>query len=130
MTLFSCTSIYNMTELPFTIFLGKVQSFFYFHIIFICVYFSVCLCQVGCMPWLWGSANTNSSIVIIDVSSGTNHTMAELPCDGARYAFLSCVVGTLTLALFLRVSWMPKMALMLLLGVLYVTVLELSGFRR
>ncbi|XP_045908675.1 adenylate cyclase type 1-like isoform X2 [Micropterus dolomieu] len=87
-------------------------------------------CVVGCMPWLWGSANTNSSIVIIDVDSGANHTMAELPCDGARYAFLSCVVGTLTLALFLRVSWMPKMALMLLLGVLYVTVLELSGFRK
>ncbi|XP_070831276.1 adenylate cyclase type 1-like isoform X1 [Chaetodon auriga] len=87
-------------------------------------------CVVGCMPWLWGSANTNSSIVIIDVDSGANHTMAELPCDGARYAFLSCVVGTLTLALFLRVSWLPKMALMLLLGVLYVTVLELSGFRK
>ncbi|XP_042354450.1 adenylate cyclase type 1-like [Plectropomus leopardus] len=87
-------------------------------------------CVVGCMPWLWDSANTNSSIIIIDLDSGANHTMAELPCDGARYAFLSCVVGTLTLALFLRVSWLPKMALMLLLGVLYVTVLELSGFRK
>lgn len=83
------------------------------------------------MPWLWGSANNNnSSIVIIDVDSGNNHTMDELPCDGARYAFLSCMVGTLTLALFLRVSWLPKMALMLLLGVFYVTVLELSGFRK
>ncbi|KAK2822459.1 hypothetical protein Q5P01_022524 [Channa striata] len=87
-------------------------------------------CVVGCMPWLWGSANTNSSIVVTDVDSGANLTMAELPCDGARYAFLSCVVGTLTLALFLRVSWLPKMALTLLLGVLYVTVLELSGFRK
>lgn len=86
--------------------------------------------QVGCMPWLWGSATANSSIVIIDLDTGTNHTMTELPCDGARYAFLSCVVGTLTLALFLRVFWLPKMALMLLLGVFYVTVLELSGFRR
>lgn len=90
----------------------------------------VCVPQVGCMPWLWGSANINSSIVIIDVVSGANHTMAELPCESVRYAFLCCVVGTLTLALFLRVSWLPKMALMLLLGVLYVTVLELSGFRR
>ncbi|CAN9502817.1 unnamed protein product [Ophioblennius macclurei] len=87
-------------------------------------------CVVGCMPWLFGGPNTNSSILIIDVDSGVNHTMAELPCDGARYAFLSCVVGTLTLALFLRVSWLPKMALMLLLGVLYITVLELSGFRK
>ncbi|KAL6104624.1 adcy1 [Pungitius sinensis] len=87
-------------------------------------------CVVGCMPWLWGGANANSSIVIIDLDSGANHTMDELPCDGARYAFLSCVVGTLTLALFLRVFWLPKMVLMLLLGVLYVTVLELSGFRK
>nr|XP_020451359.1 adenylate cyclase type 1-like isoform X1 [Monopterus albus] len=87
-------------------------------------------CVVGCMPWLWGSANTNSSIIIIDEDSGANYTVAELPCDGARYAFLSCVVGTLTLALFLRVSWLPKMALMLILGVLYITVLELSGFHK
>lgn len=87
-------------------------------------------CVVGCMPWMWGSAYTNSSIVIIDMDSGSNRTMAELPCDGARYAFLSCVVGTLTLALFLRVSWVPKLALMLLLGVLYITVLELSSFRK
>ncbi|XP_029581321.1 adenylate cyclase type 1-like isoform X1 [Salmo trutta] len=88
-------------------------------------------CVVGCMPWLWGSAHhSNSSIVIIDTSDDANRTMMELPCDGIRYAFLSCIVGTLTLALFLRVSWMPKMALLLLLGVLYVTVLELSGFRR
>ncbi|KAF7668474.1 hypothetical protein LDENG_00008110 [Lucifuga dentata] len=87
-------------------------------------------CVVGCMPWLWRRANSNSSIVIIDVDGGVNRTMVELPCDGARYAFLSCVVGTLTLALFLRVSWLPKMALMLLLGVLYVTVLELSGFHK
>lgn len=94
------------------------------------MYLPLCLWQVGCMPWLWSSTNTNSSIIIIDVDSGANHTMAELPCDGASYAFLSCVVGTLTLALFLRVSWLPKMALMLLLGVLYVTVLELSGFRK
>ncbi|XP_067330480.1 adenylate cyclase type 1-like isoform X2 [Channa argus] len=87
-------------------------------------------CVVGCMPWLWGTAKTNSSNVVLDVDSGANLTMAKLPCDGARYAFLSCVVGTLTLALFLRVSWLPKMTLMLLLGVLYVTVLELSGFRK
>ncbi|CAB1326345.1 unnamed protein product [Coregonus sp. 'balchen'] len=90
-------------------------------------------CVVGCMPWLWGSDHhSNSSIINIDAGPlrSFNHTMMELPCDGARYAFLSCVVGTLTLALFLRVSWMPKMALLLLLGVLYVTVLELSGFRR
>ncbi|KAF3858204.1 hypothetical protein F7725_011405 [Dissostichus mawsoni] len=86
-------------------------------------------CVVGCMPWLWIRANNNSSIIIVD-SDVANHTMEELPCDGARYAFLSCVVGTLTLALFLRVFWLPKMMLMLVLGVLYVTVLELSEFRK
>ncbi|XP_053294657.1 adenylate cyclase type 1 [Pleuronectes platessa] len=98
-------------------------------LIVVLIYAVAQACVVGCMPWLWGSANTNSSILIIDGISGANHTMVELPCEGARYAFLSCVVGTLTLALFLRVSWLPKVALMLLLGVLYITVLELSGFR-
>ncbi|KAL2097271.1 hypothetical protein ACEWY4_006478 [Coilia grayii] len=86
-------------------------------------------CVVGCMPWVWGS-NSSSSIIIIDADGGANRTMDELPCDGARYAFLSCVVGTLTLALFLRVSWLPKMALLVLLGIFYITVLELSGFRK
>ena len=81
------------------------------------------------MPWVWGS-NSTSSIIIIDTDGGANRTMDELPCDGARYAFLSCVVGTLTLALFLRVSWLPKMVLLVLLSILYITVLELSGFRK
>ncbi|KAJ3595258.1 hypothetical protein NHX12_004562 [Muraenolepis orangiensis] len=74
-------------------------------------------CVVGCMPWVWGGG------------SDGNGSYAALPCPGARYAFLSCVVGMLTLALFLRVSWLPKVALTLLLAVLYVAVLELSGFR-
>ncbi|XP_076151865.1 adenylate cyclase type 1b isoform X2 [Alosa pseudoharengus] len=86
-------------------------------------------CVVGCMPWVW-SSNSTSSIIIIDMDGGGNRTMDELPCDGARYAFLSCVVGTLTLALFLRVSWLPKMVLLVLLSVFYITVLELSGFRK
>ncbi|XP_062849460.1 adenylate cyclase type 1b isoform X2 [Trichomycterus rosablanca] len=86
-------------------------------------------CVVGCMPRLWAS-NVNTSIVIIDTVGGTNHTMAEMPCDGAQYSFLSCVVVTVTMALFLRVSWLPKMLLLLLLAVSYITVLELSGYRR
>ncbi|XP_051553430.1 adenylate cyclase type 1b isoform X1 [Myxocyprinus asiaticus] len=85
-------------------------------------------CVVGCMPWLWPT-NSTRSIVIIDAVSGMNHTMAELPCEGAQYAFISCMVGTLTMALFLRVSWVPKIVLLLVLVVLYVTILELSGFR-
>ncbi|XP_056276896.1 adenylate cyclase type 1-like isoform X2 [Pseudoliparis swirei] len=99
-------------------------------VIVLLIYAVAQACVVGCMPRFWGNANGNSSIVIIDVDSGTNRTMEELPCDGAGYAFLSCVVGTLTLALFLHVSWLPKMVLMVLLGVTYVTVLELSGYRK
>ncbi|XP_051990783.1 adenylate cyclase type 1-like isoform X2 [Xyrauchen texanus] len=83
---------------------------------------------VGCMPWLWFT-NSTHSIVIIDATSGMNRTMTELPCEGVQYAFISCMVGTLTMALFLRVSWVPKMVLLLVLVVLYVTILELSGFR-
>lgn len=82
-----------------------------------------CIFQVGCMPWLWVS-NINTSTVITDTVAGTN------PCDGAQYSFLSCVVVTVTMALFLRVSWLPKMLLLLILAVSYITVLELSGYRR
>ncbi|NWX39188.1 ADCY1 cyclase, partial [Steatornis caripensis] len=85
-------------------------------------------CVVGCMPWVW---NTNSSSSIVIVSpGGTNKTMNELPCDTAHYAFLSCVVGTLTLAIFLRVSSLPKMILLLFVTILYIAILELSGYRK
>ncbi|XP_029109132.1 adenylate cyclase type 1-like [Scleropages formosus] len=85
-------------------------------------------CVVGCMPGLWGG-RFSSSILIID-SDGVNRTMEELPCESAHYAFLFCVVGTLTVALFLRVSWLPKILLLLILCVLYITIFEISGFRK
>ncbi|XP_026649210.1 adenylate cyclase type 1 isoform X2 [Zonotrichia albicollis] len=85
-------------------------------------------CVVGCMPWVWNT-NSSSSIVIIS-SGGTNKTMNELPCDTAHYAFLSCVVGTLTLAIFLRVSSLPKIILLLFVTILYILILELSGYRK
>ncbi|NXU09702.1 ADCY1 cyclase, partial [Pardalotus punctatus] len=85
-------------------------------------------CVVGCMPWVWNT-NSSSSIVIIS-PGGTNKTMNELPCDTAHYAFLSCVVGTLTLAIFLRVSSLPKMILLLFVTILYIVTLELSGYRK
>lgn len=84
--------------------------------------------QIGCMPWVWNS-NSSSSIVIIS-PSGTNKTMIELPCDAAHYAFLSCVVGTLTLAIFLRVSSLPKIILLLFVTILYIVILELSGYQK
>ncbi|XP_072009218.1 adenylate cyclase type 1 isoform X3 [Engystomops pustulosus] len=85
-------------------------------------------CVVGCMPWSW-SANSSSSIIIIS-PNGENKTMEERPCDSAHYAFLSCVVGTLTLAIFLRISSLPKMILLLFVTVLYIVILELSGYRK
>ncbi|XP_023775641.1 adenylate cyclase type 1 [Cyanistes caeruleus] len=85
-------------------------------------------CVVGCMPWVWNT-NSSSSIVIIS-PGGTNKTMNELPCETAHYAFLSCVVGTLTLAIFLRVSSLPKMILLLFVTILYIVILELSGYRK
>ncbi|XP_023671291.2 adenylate cyclase type 1-like isoform X2 [Paramormyrops kingsleyae] len=85
-------------------------------------------CVMGCVPGPWGRSSP-SSVVILD-ASGANRTMAELPCESAPYAFLSCGLGTLTVALFLRVSWLPKMALLLTISVLYVAVLELSAFRK
>lgn len=92
-------------------------------------YLSFALFQVGCMPWLW-TTNSTHSIVIIDATGGVNRTMAELPCDGAQYTFLCCIVGTLTVALYFRVSWVSKMILLLVLVLIYITILELSGFRR
>ncbi|KAM9501193.1 adenylate cyclase type 1b [Clarias gariepinus] len=86
-------------------------------------------CVVDCMPWLWVSTS-NTSIVIIDTVGGANRTMPELPCDGVQYAFLACVVATVTMALYLRVSWLPKLLLLLVLAVSFITVLELSGYRR
>ncbi|MGH0143184.1 UNVERIFIED_CONTAM: hypothetical protein FKN15_019134 [Acipenser sinensis] len=84
--------------------------------------------KVGCMPWIWNN-NSSSSIVIIN-ANGVNKTMAELPCDTAHYAFLSCIVGTLTLAIFLRVSSLAKMILLFFVTILYIVILEISGFRK
>ncbi|XP_036377031.1 adenylate cyclase type 1 [Megalops cyprinoides] len=86
-------------------------------------------CVVTCLPWAWSGNNSSTSVVIVDPRGG-NRTMPERPCEGAHYAFLSCVVGTLTLALFLRVSSLPKILLLLFLSVLYIAVLEISGFRK
>ncbi|XP_051871925.1 adenylate cyclase type 1-like isoform X1 [Pristis pectinata] len=85
-------------------------------------------CVVGCMPWVW-TTNSSTSIVIV-APDGLNKTMTELPCDAAHYAFLACVVGTLSLAIFLRVSSLPKMILLLIVTILYIVVFEISGYRR
>ncbi len=63
-------------------------------------FFSLCVCQVGCMPWLWPD-NSTHSIVIIDASAGLNRPWRSCrvkerstPCCAAcweRWAWLcSC----------------------------------------
>ncbi|KAJ8395415.1 hypothetical protein AAFF_G00031490 [Aldrovandia affinis] len=86
-------------------------------------------CVVTCLPWAW-IGNSNASFVVVVDGQGENGTAPELPCDSVHYAFLSSVASTLTLALFLRVSSLPKILLLLLLSVLFITVLEVSDFRR
>ncbi|KAM8967029.1 adenylate cyclase type 1 [Pelodytes ibericus] len=85
-------------------------------------------CVVACMSWIWSKSNS-SSIVIIS-QNGESKTMDERPCDTAHYAFLSCMVGTLTLAIFLRISSLPKTILLIFVTVLYIVLLELSGYRK
>ncbi|XP_063308097.1 adenylate cyclase type 1 [Pelobates fuscus] len=96
--------------------------------IVILVYSVAQVCVAGCIPLLWNT-NKNSSIVIIS-SNGDNKTMDERPCNSAQYAFLSCLVNTLTLAIFLRISSLPKIIVLLFVTTLYLIVLELSGYRR
>lgn len=52
------------------------------------------------------------------------------PCESAPQALLCGLVGTLPLALFLRVSSLPKVVLLCVLSVSYILVLELSGYTR
>ncbi|XP_023679533.1 adenylate cyclase type 1 [Paramormyrops kingsleyae] len=78
-------------------------------------------CVVGCLPRP-RDLNSNTSEVLLNRS-----VLEQPPFDSVPYALLCCVTGTLTLALFLRVSSVPKMALLLLVAGLYVTVLEVGG---
>lgn len=80
----------------------------------------LCL-QVGSLLQPRG-LNSNTSEVLLNRSAPE-----QPPCDGVPYALLCCVTGMLTSALFLRVSSVPKMALLLLVAGLYVTVLEVGG---
>ncbi|KAL4630993.1 adenylate cyclase type 1-like [Arapaima gigas] len=81
-------------------------------------------CVISCLPWEQG--NNSSTSEIPSEVQGVNSSVPELLCDNAPYTLLSCVTGILTLSLFLRVSSVPKMGLLLLLSVSYITVLELS----
>ncbi|XP_037693151.1 adenylate cyclase type 1 [Choloepus didactylus] len=85
-------------------------------------------CVACCMPWAW-NATPNSSLVVLS-PGGQSPLLPALPCESAPHALLCCLVGTLTLALFLRVSSLPKMILLSVLTASSILVLELSGYTR
>ncbi|XP_066094802.1 adenylate cyclase type 1 isoform X2 [Saccopteryx bilineata] len=82
-------------------------------------------CVVGCLPWVW-SSSPNGSLVVVS-SGGQNTVLSAPPCESAPHALLCGLVGTLPLAIFLRVSSLPKMILLSVLSASYILVLELSG---
>ncbi|XP_072611439.1 adenylate cyclase type 1-like [Vulpes vulpes] len=85
-------------------------------------------CVVGCLPWAWSSSPDRSLVVL---TPGNHNTLlATAPCESAPHALLCGLVGTLPLAIFLRVSSLPKMILLLVLTTSYILVLELSGYTR
>ncbi|XP_033050034.1 adenylate cyclase type 1 isoform X1 [Trachypithecus francoisi] len=85
-------------------------------------------CVVGCLPWAW-SSKPNSSLVVL-ASGGQRTALPTLPCESTHHALLCCLVGTLPLAIFFRVSSLPKMILLSGLTTSYILVLELSGYTR
>lgn len=86
------------------------------------------LFQVGCLPWAW-SSSPNGSLVFLS-SGGRSPVLPAPPCESAPHALLCGLVGTLPLAIFLRVSSLPKMILLSVLTASYILVLELSGYTK
>lgn len=89
----------------------------------------LCPLQVGCLPWAW-SSSPNRSLVTVLTPGGRNAVLPAAPCESAPHALLCGLVGTLPLAIFLRVSSLPKMILLFVLTASYILVLELSGYTR
>ncbi|TSK58123.1 Adenylate cyclase type 1 [Bagarius yarrelli] len=84
-------------------------------------------CVVACMPWSWGG---NSSVSVVTVVIVNSTTVSTGVCKYTSYAFLSCVMASLSVALYLRVSSLPKILLLLFLNILHTVVMETSGYRQ
>ncbi|XP_062858249.1 adenylate cyclase type 1 [Trichomycterus rosablanca] len=84
-------------------------------------------CVVACMPWSWEGNSSFSIITVVIVNS----TVAGVGvCKYTPYMFLSCVMASLPVALYLRVSSLPKILLLFLLNVFHTVVMETSGYRQ
>ncbi|XP_012694868.2 adenylate cyclase type 1 [Clupea harengus] len=82
-------------------------------------------CVATSLPWSWED-NSSASMVMVVVGNATHMCTV---CERAQYALLSCVCAPLSITLFLRVSSLPKMLLLLLLGSLYLVIMETSSYR-
>lgn len=79
------------------------------------------------MPWSWEGNSSVSIVTVVIVNSTTAGTGV---CKYTPYVFLSCVMALLSVALYLRVSSLPKILLLLLLNILHTVVMETSGYRQ
>ncbi|TRY84275.1 hypothetical protein DNTS_004010 [Danionella cerebrum] len=84
-------------------------------------------CVVACVPW---SLEGNSSISVVTAVTVNGTSVGSGVCKYTPYVFLSCVMATLSVALYLRVSSLPKILLLLLLNILHTVVMETSGYRK
>ncbi|XP_048064594.1 adenylate cyclase type 1 [Megalobrama amblycephala] len=84
-------------------------------------------CVVGCVPW---SLEGNSSVSMVTVVTVNGTAVGSGVCKYTPYVFLSCVMASLSVALYLRVSSLPKILLLLLLNILHTVVMETSGYRK
>ncbi|XP_012575826.1 PREDICTED: adenylate cyclase type 1 [Condylura cristata] len=80
---------------------------------------------VDCLSRAWNSS-ANASLPALS-SDGWDPVP---PCESVPHALLCGLVATLPLAIFLRVSSLPKMILLCVLTTSYILVLELSGYTK
>lgn len=58
------------------------------------------------------------------VSLSDNHSDDHLECRLPQYVFLSCIMGYLSVSVFLKLSAGIKLLLMIVMGAVYIVVME------